>query len=337
MTHDTQAAGDALRAARQELHLRPNVVATGVGYKVVGGERTEEVAVVCSVTEKVPRSQLAEEELVPREVSGVPTDVVATGRLRALETAAAEPDPRGRFRPAPGGVSIGHRDVSAGTLGCLVRRGGELLILSNNHVLANSNVASAGDPVLQPASHDGGTLGKDTVATLADFVPLRLSEEESGCGMAQSTAGALNWFAGLFGSDARLRAVSRQVSANLVDAALARPLDPGLVTGEILGIGEVAGQASAELGMRVRKSGRTTGLTDGEIVQIDVTADVWYGERFARFEDQLMADGMSRGGDSGSAVLDEEARLVGLLFGGSDDTTLVNRIEHVFDVLGVGL
>lgn len=337
MSPSTERAGDALRGAREELHQRPNVVATGVGYKVVDGERTGEVAVVCSVTEKVPRSQLAADELVPPAVAGVPTDVVATGRFRALGANEPPADPRGRFRPAPGGVSIGHRDVSAGTFGCLVRRGGEVLILSNNHVLADSNAGTVGDPVLQPASYDGGTVGQDSIATLADFVPLRLSEEESGCGTAQSAASALNWFARLFGSDARLRAVSEEVAGNLVDAALARPLDPGLVLGEILGVGEVTGQARAELGTRLRKSGRTTGLTRGEVIQVDVTAEVWYGARYARFTDQLMAGGMSQGGDSGSAVLDEEDRLVGLLFGGSDDTTLVNRVEHVFAALDVGL
>jgi hypothetical protein len=46
---------------------------------------------------------------------------------------------------------------------------------------------------------------------------------------------------------------------------------------------------------------------------------------------------MSQGGDSGSAVLDDERRLVGLLFAGSETTTVVNRIEHVFSALGVTL
>ena len=44
---------------------------------------------------------------------------------------------------------------------------------------------------------------------------------------------------------------------------------------------------------------------------------------------------MSQGGDSGSAVLDDDDRLVGLLFAGSDSTTVINRIEHVFSALGI--
>jgi hypothetical protein len=36
-------------------------------------------------------------------------------------------------------------------------------------------------------------------------------------------------------------------------------------------------------------------------------------------------------------VLDEQKRLTGLLFAGSDNTTIINRIEHVFAALGVTL
>ena len=90
--------------------------------------------------------------------------------------------------------------------------------------------------------------------------------------------------------------------------------------------------------MRIQKSGRTTGLTTGEILQVDVTVNVQYGAgRIAQFTDQLLAGAMSQGGDSGSAVLDEQKRLTGLLFAGSDNTTIINRIENVFAALGVTL
>ena len=101
-------------------------------------------------------------------------------------------------------------------------------------------------------------------------------------------------------------------------------------------MGTIVDMASGELGMAIKKSGRTTALTHGEILQIDVTADVDYGQgRVARFSDQLLAGPMSEGGDSGSVVLDAHDRLVGLLFAGSKNTTLVNRIENVFEALGI--
>jgi hypothetical protein len=79
-------------------------------------------------------------------------------------------------------------------------------------------------------------------------------------------------------------------------------------------------------------------VTTGEILQVDVTADVSYGAgRTARFTGQLMAGAMSQGGDSGSAILDGGGNLVGLLFAGSDTTTIINPIENVVAALGIGL
>jgi hypothetical protein len=242
-------------------------------------------------------------------------------------------------RPAPGGVSIGHRDITAGTLGCLVKKNGIIHILSNNHVLANSNNASPGDAILQPGPHDGGRYPDDHIANLTDFVPIVFGgESPSGCGLANGVANLLNGIADAMGSDARLRAVSTQATDNLVDAAIARPLNDADVSDEILEIGTIAGTVSGELDMAIKKSGRTTGFTTGVIEQVDVTVDVGYGtNQTARFTDQLIAGPMSQGGDSGSAVLDNNNQLVGLLFAGSDQSTIINRIEHVFSALEIDL
>ena len=88
-----------------------------------------------------------------------------------------------RWRPASGGVSIGHINITAGTLGCLATRDGELFILSNNHVLANSNAAQKGDPIIQAGRYDGGTLDGQ-IATLEDFEASRFG------GNAQSDLGS---------------------------------------------------------------------------------------------------------------------------------------------------
>ena len=332
MAESIEATRYALKQVSRALLARGNVIATGVGYKVTGGKRTQAPCIVCSVTRKLPAAALAAADLVPQTIQGVATDVVETGPIRALQA------PTGRFRPAPGGVSIGHRDITAGTLGCLVRKGVDTFILSNNHVLANSNDAAIGDPILQPGPHDGGTIANDQIARLEAFVPISfvLPEPPSECGFATAVIAALNAGCQLIGSQTRYRIVSIQQTANLVDAAIARPLAPGDVKDEILGIGPIQGTVPGVLGMRVKKSGRTTGLTTGEILQVDVTVNVQYGAgRIAQFTDQLMAGAMSQGGDSGSAVLDEQSRLTGLLFAGSDTTTIINRIEHVFAALGV--
>ena len=234
------------------------------------------------------------------------------------------------------GVSIGHKDITAGTLGCLVEKNGDIFILSNNHVLANSNAAQPGDPILQPGPYDGGRFPEDHIANLEAFIPITFGNTPSTCETAGGISAFLDTAARLVGSGVRFQPISVQAADNLVDAAIARPLNPADVIDEIMEIGVIQGTTQGVLGLAVKKSGRTTALTTGEIEQIDVTVNVQYGtNQIATFTDQLMAGAMSQGGDSGSAVLDANNRLVGLLFAGSDTTTIFNRVENVFAALGV--
>jgi hypothetical protein len=311
-----------------------NVVGVGLGYKISHGVNTGELGLIVSVTHKADASALATKDLVPKALNGVKTDVVETGMFRALDSGA---DPKGRWRPVvPPGVSIGHPRVTAGTFGCLVRRGDDVFILSNNHVLADVNEGKRGDPILQPAVADGGTAG-DTIATLADYVPIDFGTSEPECSIAEWVTRALNYVAGAFGSSHQLQAVKKTPGINRVDAALARPLALNLVTNEILDIGAPLGVGSATLGLEVQKTGRTTGYTAGMITQIDATVRIDYEGPSALYTGQIVASPMSMGGDSGSAVLDMDRRVVGLLFAGSDGATIINPIDEVLSALDVEL
>ena len=332
MGMDIAATKNILKDSRRQLLARGSVIATGVGYKITKGKKTPNLSIVCSVVKKLPVVQLSRKDVVPSTIDGIPTDVVETGYIYALQSHTA------RYRPAPGGVSIGHRDITAGTLGCWVKKNGQFFILSNNHVLANSNAAQIGDPILQPGPYDGGKLPDDHIANLSEFIPISFMDSPSDCSIARGIAGFLSGIAGILGSNVRLQAIRARAEENLVDAAIARPLNDQDVKNEILEIGTINGLANGELGMAIKKSGRTTGLTTGEIQQVDVTVNVQYGEgKIAIFTDQLLAGAMSQGGDSGSAVLDNNNKLVGLLFAGSDTTTIINRMENVFSALGLSL
>ena len=298
---------------------RSNVVAVGVGFKIADGVQTNEPSIVVSVVKKLPVIQLSESSLIPRTLGGVKSDVVETGKIFALQ------DPTEKMRPARPGISIGHYQITAGTFGCLVQRDGQIFILSNNHVIANSNEAQLGDAILQPGPHDGGT-SADQIGTLEQFIPVGFSGSTPGCS-------PLGFLMKLF----RPAALVNEPGNNTVDCAIARPLSDDLVNPDILNIGIPTGVGTATLGTQVQKSGRTTGLTTDQITQIDVTVSVDYGGMLAIFTNQLMAGGMSQGGDSGSAVLDMDKQVVGLLFAGSTNTTIINPIQFVLDALQVQL
>jgi len=326
----------AIETHKYSLMQRENVVGVGMGEKVSLGEKTGELSMVVLVRKKVPLVGLSTQAVVPKQVDGIRTDVVEIGDVRALQ---ARTD---RWRPAPGGVSLGHYKITAGTFGAVVRdrSSGERLLLSNNHVLANSNDAAPGDAILQPGPADGGRDGPDTIARLERFCAITFSVEPPSCGVAQGFAELGNVLARLVGSQHRVQALqARPQATNAVDAAVARPLDNRDILDEILEIGTVSGTLPAALGMQVRKSGRTTGLASGAITVLEATITVNYGpERTATFDNQIIAGPMSQGGDSGSLVVGVDSlKAVGLLFAGSEQSTIINPIQAVLDCLGVEL
>jgi hypothetical protein len=327
---------------------RRNVVACGIGYKVRGSERTDQPCVMVSVTRKQPAATLSSSDLIPAQVDDVLTDVVETGEIVALGI-----DRRSAQRPVRPGMSIGHRAGTAGTAACLVRRQGEVFVVSNNHVLALLNKARPGDLVLQPGPGDGGTL-EDAVGELAEYIPLHFLDETPTEVDTSPTrrAGLLGWLAGLLGRGPSLGTKSGHpeptvtVSTNTVDAAIASPLADIEFNPNIIDIGgPPLGIVSPRLGLRVIKSGRSSGLTEGMIIQTNVTVDVAYEGRPARFTDQFMVSPLdfiqggafSERGDSGSLVLNYQREAVGLLFSGSDTVSVVNPIDAVLAALQADL
>ncbi len=316
----------------ESLLAKSNVVGVGLGYKISQGVNTGELGLVVSVTRKTASDVLAAKDMVPKALDGVKTDVIETGVLRAFDLG-----PRDRWRPiVPPGVTIGHHLITAGTFGCLVRRGEDRFVLSNNHVLADVNAGQQGDAILQPGPADGGT-ADDRIATLADYIPIDFGTAPAECSIAKFSADLLNFIAGAFGSSHQLQATKQTAGENRVDAALAHPLSQDLVSNEILTIGAPTGAGTATLGTEVQKAGRTTGHTQGTITQIDATMRIQYGSQSALFTGQLVAGAMSQPGDSGSAVLDMDKRVVGLLFAGSDVVTIINPIDEVLAALNVEL
>lgn len=322
---DIAIANKAMEIHQKELMLLPNVNSVWVGKKKINGKETDIVAVIVTVKKKVPLTRLKAEEIIPLKLGGALTDVIEVGEI------VIRPDPRKKWRPAPGGVSIGHYKISAGTLGAVVRDAdtGELLVLSNNHVLANSNDANIEDPSFQPGPYDGGTIDVKLVA-LDRFVPLALSPGV--CPFARKFVNSINTVLNWMGRKTKILVDSQAPQlTNVVDCAVGKPYIDEEVDFEILVIGKPQNPITKPaLDVEVQKFGRTTEYTKGKIIGLNATVSVSYGGgRVAIFEHQIISDIPSAGGDSGSLVLDMENHPVGLLFAGGDDITIMNEIERV--------
>lgn len=315
----------------------------------IAGKPTDVVAIGAVIAQQLLRERRAvEADGFRGELGQLATEqravlrVPARERERLLEGVAVPELEVGvqelarRARPARGGYSVGHPSVTAGTIATCVY---DLLpgatvnppvpgvgvpskyyLLSNNHVLANSNEAEIGEPILQPGRFDGGVDPNDRIARLSRFVPIMFEPP-----------------------------MPRANHRNVIDAAIAEGQFHELER-EVYWNGAPKGwypRARIKVGDRVKKTGRTTSFTVGRVIATNATIDVSYpGGRVARFMDQIVTTNMSAGGDSGSLVLSsapgsqpgtEDDFAVGLLFAGSAVATIVNHYEHVRALLRVEL
>lgn len=314
-----QAALAAQARVTDEWLSRPGVVGTAVGIA-----SSREAVLTVYLTSAGVAS-------LPESVAGVPVRIEVTGPFVSLadppqgvfterpaggarDARADGVDPKAGFpRPVPIGVSTGHPGITAGTIGARVTDGSRVFALSNNHVLANSNLGAEGDVFLQPGVADGGRDPDDALGTLFDFEPIRFCQ------------------AGVCPLNTLDAAVALTTAGNL-----------GTETPED-GYGAPRTQTvEADLGMQVQKYGRTTGHTVGRITGLNAVLDVSYRNGTARFSGQIVISGggFSTGGDSGSLIVTKgllagDRRPVGLLFAGSSTNTIANPIDSVLDRFGV--
>jgi endonuclease G len=169
-----------LEAIKQFGHLR-HVTGIDIGPKYRGKDatgiplNTGIPSIRLHVVHKeLDRSRLLPTDIFPEEIGGAPVDVLERVYVPAVEgrTGAADVGATpgaGRFSPLQPGISISHRLCPSGTLGLLVKDDlaeGELSVLTNWHILADSSFANPGDPITQPSAMDGGRPPGDTVAHL---------------------------------------------------------------------------------------------------------------------------------------------------------------------------
>lgn len=302
-----QKAKETLGKHRDTLSHKPGVVSVGYGFKRRGGQLTAIPSVIVYVKKKLPVSSLTAEAVIPQSLDDTPTDVVEVKEVPALLLSGAV---NWQYkRPCPGGFSIGHPLVTAGTIGLpVVMAVGSKALLTNAHIAAPywAGVVKVGNPILQPGPADGGK-SENKIAMLMRWSPIN------------------------------------PVGQNRLDCALAI-IDEDKIDWRIEGVGQVYNKfGEPQPGVKVIKSGRTTGLTRGQIAVVGAAVNVNYGSFTALFVDQLeivSAEGkpFSKGGDSGSAILSEDGtEVLGLLFAGDESTTYANPIDLVEQFLGFSI
>jgi endonuclease G len=302
---DPERLKQAAREAADTWLDHPNVTSVGVGTKTEGGKPTGGLCIQFTVGRKITPEGLVAEGIPPLPTSitvdgvEIPTDVVERRYTPSWQLVPdAVKDPRKlRQDPLVPGISISHPRGTAGTLGCIVYDRQE----GRPHILSNWHVLQG----------EHGQLG-DAIVQPGPFDDNRVDSNRAGV--------LVRSHLGLAGDCAIARIEGRGVEPDILDLGIA-----------------VARLGKPELGDRVVKSGRTTGVTWGIVTRIETTVKLFYGEevgtrKIGGFEigpdpDHPAAEQeISKGGDSGSAWLGLDPKgnptdvMLGLHFGGDSDT-----------------
>lgn len=260
---------------------------------------------------------------LPRDIEGIPVRVFVTDRPELFPKppgaggggGGGGVDLKSRLnRPVPIGCSIGnYNECASGTLGCVVTKGGNYYILSNNHVLSRQNAASPGEPIGQPGLYDNkpqcSGAWADTIASVSQFVTVQTGTNANNtvdCAIALTS----------------LAQVDCATPATYYGLPNSTP-------------------AEAVLDMAIQKVGRTTSLTTGTVIGVNATVTIAYAGANTRFVDQVLtSSGFSKSGDSGSLIVTNNASAnpVALLFAGNKQGyTWGNRIQNVLSSLNVSI
>jgi hypothetical protein len=334
------------QAQEADLLKRAGVTGVDIGYKYVGGKKTDVLAIRVYVAEKKDPKDVPKAEMIPKTIKGAKTDVIQRKFvLHPLRLRVADLEVKadtGTYDPLKGGISIGPcravwcepPDVPSagwyifvGTLGAIVKDNdsGDPMLLSNFHVMCVDDGWSAGDTMAQPSRIDGGHCPADVVGALQRSV---LDGGAAGGGPG-------------------------------VDCAVASHTARNYAC-EIEEIGEVTGTSTATQDMAVRKRGRTTGLTYGTVDTVDLSVIVPYGDGLGSVTlfhqigidvDPAQSAEFGISGDSGSVVVNDEGEVVGLYFAGNEEEVdengnvvtpegvygVANPIQAVLDALNVSI
>ncbi|MBI1279613.1 MAG: hypothetical protein GC179_15910 [Anaerolineaceae bacterium] len=321
-------------AARAQLRSFPNVTDIGIGLRMKNGAFTSEWGVVVYVKEKLSESQLPKEAVLPKEIAGLPLDVQEELDTAYIKLSDGELLDLTKIRPIRSGIAISTSAASdgAGTLGCFAKRNSDNkeVLISNYHVLFRNKglpgINEGDSQVYQPLAGSDNEIGvvPDGTGTIGGQVDCALAvlAEEGSCCCCKHVI----------------------------------PHENKVGTTQLVGVG------TAQIDIKVFKTGAKSGPTVGKIVNASKTVDgkIDYskfflpaGDSFAFsniiivvFFDEAADDfdptkPFAEPGDSGSVIYNEAHEIVGLHFASYDDPktgnhySLACHIHLVETALGV--
>ena len=287
-----------------------NVNGIGLGFKQVNGINTKEPCIHVLLENKVDSNLLLKNNIIPKSYMGIKTDVIKA-KMPKIRNGPQDDFIKDKLRPLESGCGItSNKPMNGfygdGTLGCILTKyiAGErqFFLLSNAHVLSDSNDTPIGTEIIQPPYVHSGRAPKDTIAHLTTYVPIEFETVDS-----------------------------RPI--NYIDAGIAKLTKNSLATNRIYDLGEIKGVDKPSLGIGIQKVGFVTGLSFGEIKTVGVSTPVeWPDTSRAFFKDLILSDNLENDdGDSRSVVLNDDNKVVGLFMAGVDSYAYFCDIKRVLD------
>jgi hypothetical protein len=300
----------------------------------------EELCLRIYVSKKLPLTQLRAEDVVPSVIDGIPTDLVEIGEVKAL-SGSTNVDRTGFFRPLVMGISVSGGNVTAGTLSIPFKDAkGNVYLSSNAHVLVD-NPSQLPEQVTnkvikQPGNYDLKAHGWDVndpkyiVGEYFWHQQVYPIGGNSGCSIAKVWSGVYNTLARAFKRKTRLVPIVEV--ANRIDFALFKPsveyklevLELDITDKKFVGLLFAGSEQStiickasnivetgytpvieysdAKVNDIIFKSGRTSAVTKGTVLDDSGNVTVDYEDFEAWFEDIIIATAISQPGDSGSST-----------------------------------
>lgn len=309
--------------ARTQLMQIPGVIGVGVGLKEKDGKVTEDISLQVYVQQKKSESSLPADQIIPKEIEGIPTDVLLVG-----ETTSSGCNNQTRYSSVRGGIQITNNKpqaadptkIDVGTLGCVGTLNNsterdKYVLLSNNHVIY-ANGAAENDLIYQP-NRNVNTAFEGAIGKIMD---LHFEQD-----VTYPDGGPNSYFI-----DCARAKILTDFSSCCCNCNKGVGFDNEITELNVNAVNTISNHRDVIsdltiIGQQVFKVGRTTGRTVGKVtsisgphthngnainniikIQFDTSVTATNCEGQARFSNK---------GDSGSAIIDGQNRIIGLLFG----------------------